>query len=282
MHTLITSRDNPVVRQLAGLQDAAKARRRSDLTLLEGWTLIQTCLDAPAFGPRCVEYLAISETLAASPEGRGVRARAEAASLPLHVIASSTYGRIGPSEGPNAVLATLRLGMAREAWRWTRPATARFELWLDSVQDPGNVGTLIRTAAASGAARVVLGPGCADPWAPKTLRAGMGGQFATEILEAPDLLDHLGSVPFPVFATLADGATPVFDTDLAETCAVLLGNEGAGVNPALVKRAAGTIRIPMVGVVESLNVAAAGAVVCFERVRQMGARARAASGADGS
>lgn len=139
---------------------------------------------------------------------------------------------------------------------------------LDNVQDPGNVGSLMRTCAAAGIRQLVLTPGCAGVWSGKVLRAAQGAHFALDIYEhvATDSLLERLAVPI-VVTTLAD-AEDLYQTALPQPAAWVFGHEGQGVGAALLARAACRIRIPQAAGVESLNVAAAAAVCLFEQRRR--------------
>lgn len=139
-------------------------------------------------------------------------------------------------------------------------------LVLDGLQDPGNVGTLWRTADAFGADGLILLPGCADPYSPKTLRATMGACFRLPIWETglEDCLERLGKAGLPLYAAaLREDTLDLRETDLTRA-AVVIGSEGKGVSQAVLAASAGTIRIPMRARCESLNAAAAGAVILWE------------------
>jgi TrmH family RNA methyltransferase len=132
---------------------------------------------------------------------------------------------------------------------------------LEGVQDPGNVGAIIRTAAAFGAGTVVLDRQCADPWSPKVLRAGQGGHFAVGIRQADDLLAALGGRR--LICTVVRDGRPLREADLSGSIAWAFGSEGAGLSVTMVAKAAERVTIPMAGG-ESLNVAAAAAICLYE------------------
>jgi len=141
---------------------------------------------------------------------------------------------------------------------------------LEAVQDPGNLGTVLRSAAAAGVRTVVLGKGCADAYAPKVLRAGMGAHFALEICERADLAawraDYRGRV---LATTLGGRPVSLYALDLrGEGHAWLFGNEGSGLSAELAGSADETVLIPMQPGTESLNVAMAATVCLFEQFRQ--------------
>ncbi len=140
-------------------------------------------------------------------------------------------------------------------------------LVLDRLQDPGNVGTLLRSAAALGVPQVIALKGCAALWSPKVLRSAMGAHFALHLVDgvAADALDTLG---VPLLATSSHAEQSLHTTRLPWPCAWVLGHEGQGVDAALLARCALTLTIPQPGGEESLNVAAAGAICLYESVRQ--------------
>ncbi len=139
---------------------------------------------------------------------------------------------------------------------------------LDAVQDAGNVGAILRTAAAAGVHEVVLGRGCAGVWTPKVLRAAQGAHFGLRIREQADLATLLREYPGTSMATVARDGTPLFELDLRGDIAWVLGNEGAGIADDLVSLTTQRATIPVAAATESLNVAAAAAICLFEGVRQ--------------
>ncbi|MFN3884936.1 MAG: TrmH family RNA methyltransferase, partial [Rhodocyclaceae bacterium] len=141
-------------------------------------------------------------------------------------------------------------------------------LLLDAVQDAGNVGTLLRTAAAAGVRDVLLGPGCAGAWAPRVLRAAQGAHFALRLHEQVDLAVFLKGYPGISVATVAREGESLYALDLRPPLAWLFGNEGQGLSPELVALARRRATIPLAPDCESLNVAAAAAVCLFEMRRQ--------------
>jgi TrmH family RNA methyltransferase len=141
-------------------------------------------------------------------------------------------------------------------------------LWLDRIQDPGNLGTLLRTACAAGIAHAYLSTGCASAWAPKVLRSAQGAHFAMTVHEHVDLEQLRGQLDVPLLATALEGAVPLYDAALPEHCAWLIGNEGQGVEPALLALADTRVFIPQAPGVESLNAAVAAAICVFEQRRR--------------
>jgi len=140
-------------------------------------------------------------------------------------------------------------------------------LVLDRLQDAGNVGTILRSAAAFGFTQVVALKGAAALWSPKVLRAGMGAHFGLRLVDGVEA-DALAALRVPLLATSSHAAQALHEVDLPWPCAWVMGHEGQGVSPVLEQRCAMTLRIPQPGGEESLNVAAAAAVCLYESARQ--------------
>jgi len=145
---------------------------------------------------------------------------------------------------------------------------SRFALLLEDIQDPGNLGSMLRSAAAAGCDAIFLSTGCADAWSPRVLRAAMGGHFVLDIHERQDLPAVARAFPGALLAASLQAGSSLYDCDLRGNVAFLVGNEGAGLSASLLDTATQSIAIPMPGRVESLNAAAATAICLFEAVRQ--------------
>jgi RNA methyltransferase, TrmH family len=139
---------------------------------------------------------------------------------------------------------------------------------LENLQDPGNMGSILRSAAAAGFAHVVCSPDCVAAWSPKVLRAAQGAHFGLKITEGVYLEAYVTAAKQTSYALALQATKSIYDCDLRPPSIVLIGNEGAGLSPLLLKATKQPIRIPMPGQVESLNAAAAAAICLFELVRQ--------------
>lgn len=257
---------NPVIRRVRALLNSAADRRAAGMTVLEGAHLLEAYVHA--FGTQSLDSVLVRSDM--SPESRA-RIDEWCSSIHPASLPPSTFERLSAVAGENGVLAVVCIPSPRP------PSTKqRFEVWLDGVQDPGNAGGIVRTAAAAGATAVVFGAGCADPWSPKCLRGGMGGHFQCSVESTPDLLQRARTFPGRVLATSAHGGQDLYAVDLSGNLAILLGAEGRGLDPSLLEAAQLRVCIPMATGSESLNVGAAAAVLCFERVGQIkrGAPAR--------
>ncbi|MGI2326388.1 TrmH family RNA methyltransferase [Planococcus sp. YIM B11945] len=141
-------------------------------------------------------------------------------------------------------------------------------LLIDAVQDPGNIGTMIRTASASGMDAVVLGKGCADPFSPKTVRSAQGSHFQIPVVkgELPEWISELKERSIPLFGTALLNATPVHEVESQKQFALIVGNEGSGVDPQLLKETDQNLVVPLYGPAESLNVAVATGILLYSLV----------------
>jgi RNA methyltransferase, TrmH family len=252
---LIQSRDNPFFKSLKRLAESGRERRKNGQTLLDGVHLVEAY--EVAFG--LVETLIVAESALA---GGGEVAGFVEGREPV-VLADSLMRDIGLVDTPSGLLALVKMPQASVPVSRENDA-----ILLDGVQDPGNVGTLLRTAAAAGIKQALLSPGCASAWSPKVLRAGQGAHFALAIHEDVDLTGFMADYGGTTAATCLDGATSLYAAKLHGPIAWVFGAEGQGVRPELSAAAGLRVKIPMPGAVESLNVAAAAAVCLFEMVRR--------------
>ncbi|MEN9481080.1 MAG: hypothetical protein RLZZ298_2475 [Pseudomonadota bacterium] len=251
---LIQSRDNQFFKSLKRLAESGRERRKTGQTLLDGVHLVEAY--EAAFGP--VETLLVAE----SAQGVGEIA-AYIAGRETVVLGDGLMRDLGLVDTPSGLLAVAKLPSATLAVNRENDA-----ILLDNVQDPGNVGTLLRTAAAAGVKQALLSPGCASAWSPKVLRAGQGAHFALAIHEEIDLASFIAKYQGTTAVTTLDEATSLYEARWKGPLAWVFGAEGQGVRPELLAAAQLRIRIPMPGAVESLNVAAAAAICLFEAVRR--------------
>jgi RNA methyltransferase, TrmH family len=256
----ITSRDNAQFKQLVKLATSSRERKAVGATLLDGPHLVS----AYHASGRVAETLVVADDALNNPEIRGLFESA-AANQRL-VVSDRLFGDIAQVATPTGITAVIATPDNPPL-----PDSLQTCLLLDELQDWGNVGSILRSAAAAGIRQVFLSPGSVFAWSPKTLRAGQGAHFFLEIHEGVDLVAIARRHPGAVIATEARAATTVYAADLRGPTAWAFGNEGAGLSEALADAATLRVRIPMPGAAESLNVAAAAAICLFEQVRQRGA-----------
>lgn len=254
----ISSRDNPAVRRLHALAGSARERRKYGETVLDGAHLVQAALQAG--WP--LKELVVSDQGLAREEIRGLLGRCD--TLPVLHLSDGLFAHVSPVESPSGLLAVIELPAPPPVL-----PLADSVVLLDGVQDAGNLGTILRTAAAAGIADVLLTTGCAQAWAPRVLRAGMGAHFVLRIHERCDPVARLEGFSGPLLATaLAPQARELYAVDLDCPVAWLFGAEGQGLSPEVAALATDCIIIPMPGAIESLNVGSAVAICLFEQLRQ--------------
>jgi len=251
----VTSADNPQFKQLKKIAGSGRERRKLEQTLLDGVHL----LDALARTGGELSLLALRAGAEDAPEIAQCVARFPA--TPVIVLNAALFNALSPVQHPTGVLGLFAIPC---------PAYHRHAccVLLENIQDPGNLGGILRTAAGAGAGAVYLSKGCTEAWSPKALRAGMGAHFSLTIYEQHDLISVMDQFD-AVFAASLHAPLSLYQADLRGSVAFLFGNEGGGLSPALLAAATRQVKIPMPGNIESLNVAAAVAVCLFERVRQL-------------
>ncbi len=249
----ITSRDNPFFKELKRLAQSGRERQKTGKTLLDGAHLIRAYEES--LGP--VETLIVNESACLQPEIAALIEGRE-----MMVLTENLFRDIACVETPSGIMALVPIPVS------PAPNATVDTVLLDGVQDPGNVGTLLRTAAAAGFRQVLLSADCAGVWSPKVLRAGQGAHFALSLVEDADLAAFLNTYQGTAAVTQLHDAVSLFEAPLPEPMAWVFGSEGQGVRPEVSAAASLKVKIPMPGVAESLNVAAAAAVCLFETVRR--------------
>lgn len=256
--SVIASRDNPRVRRWRSLAEDAGTRRREGSALVEGAHLVAACLESG----RVIKSVILSTTGAERPE---LAALAGRIGKPVR-LSDGVFRSIAGTETPAGIAAEIALPAGVPDLR-----AAASSVFLEGIQDPGNVGAILRSAAAFGIEDAVLDVRCADAWSPKVLRAAMGAHFAMQIAEREDLANSMERFAGKIACAVPRHGIPLADADLSGRVGWLFGAEGQGVSAALAARAALRITIPMPGGAESLNVAAAAAICLYEMARRRGA-----------
>ena len=262
----ITSANNSLLKLAASLREK-KHRDRTGLFVAEGIRLVEEAVKADwkihaiigtekAYSQERVQHII---HMAADGEHR------------LTTVSDALYGKITETEQPQGLMAVME---QQETSLETIAAVPKpLFMILDGVQDPGNVGALIRTADAAGCYAIFLTGACADVFSGKALRSTMGSLFHIPIVrcrQTSELIDWLQSREICLAVTSLEAAQPYFESDLTSPLAIVFGNEGAGVSASMLARAEKHLYIPILGKAESLNVNAAAAVILFEAARQRG------------
>lgn len=255
----ISSSQNETFKQLKQLASGAKYRRRDGLTLLEGIHLCQSYLQHVGKPVMCVYTDESSE----NEEVRSLVAACPPDDVKRILVGAQHFKEISSVENGISVLFVVAIPSPEPPKQLTQNA-----LLLEDIQDPGNMGAMLRTAAAAGVTEIYSTTNSTSAWSPKGLRAGMGAHFAISIYENSDILELIKNSTIPVLATSLEATESIYDKDLSQPTAWLLGNEGQGVSSEALALNVQKVIIPQNPNVESLNVAAATAVCLFEQARQ--------------
>jgi len=246
---LIQSAKNPRVVAWRSLKDR-KGRLEQSAFLVEGSRMVREALES-SFTVKTIllrEDYPLSDKL---PEG-----------CPVFRLSEHVFQSVCDTRTPQGIAAVLSLQ--------SRPADGNRLLALDGVQDPGNVGTMIRTADAAGFTGVLFSPDCADLFSPKVLRSTMGSIFRMGFSfpdSLPDALEELKKKGFSVLSSQLDGE-PFFErTQVADSFVLIIGNEGNGISDPVKQAATHRLRLPMAGGAESLNAAVAAGIMMYDLVR---------------
>lgn len=238
-----------------------KHRRRQGKLLLEGVRLVREALDQGVFITTALH----SPELLQRPGGPQLLSLLQERGARLVAVDASTMSGLAGVETSQGILAVA------EAARREIDTGRTLRVLVDGVQDPGNLGTILRSAHAAGVGAVYLGPGTVDPHSPKTLRAAMGSAFAIPVVELDQVagfLDQQRALGYVLVVADVRGVQAPHQVDLTGSVLLAVGNEAHGVGPDASNRADALVRIPMPGGAESLNVAMAATILLYEAVRQ--------------
>lgn len=247
-------------KQLRALHRRRK-RQEDGRFLAEGVRVVEDLLASTLH----VDWVLTASSLEDSPRGEALITEVQRRALPLRRVADDAFQKLAATEHAQGILAVAR----QPDVGWELILTARppsVVLLLDAVQDPGNLGTLVRTAEALGVAGVVALPGTVDPWNPKSVRSAAGSLFRLPVLAGSweEAQEGLRGAGYRLLAADAGGGPP---PEPGGRVGLIVGNEGAGLSPVVRASVDGTVGIPLRGRAESLNVAAAAAILLFEFTR---------------
>ncbi len=261
---LITSFKNPKIQYIRELLNSRKSREEQRACVIEGVRLAEEAAQAAG---QVVQMVVFSEKLS----GRGMELVNTLSTNGCQVIKvpQELMARISDTESDQGLLLVI------ETKTTALPQKLEFVLILDELKDPGNMGTILRTAAAAGVQLLITTPGCVDVYAPKVMRAGMGAHFrlALATLDWPGIskLCQSQTPSLPLFLAEAAEGTPLWELNLAQPVGIIIGGEAEGASAAARAAATGSAIIPMPGGSESLNAAIAAGIFLFEAVRQRSA-----------
>lgn len=252
----IESKDNSLFKETKKLKDR-KNRLKEKKYIIEGFRLIQE-----SFKAKClIDYIVVSEI---GLEKLDEYLKEYLDKVKIYVMKNNLFSQLTSTEQPQGIIAVLNITDS------TEKLDGEFYLLCDKVQDPGNLGTIIRTAHAAGATGIILTKGTVDIYNDKTIRSTMGSIFYMPVIHDNDLsfLKELKSKGFKLVATSLEESKDFFDEDLSGKIILSVGNEGNGISDEIFSLADKKVKIPMPGGAESLNVAVATSIILFEKVRQ--------------
>lgn len=255
---MITSIQNPRIQQIRGLIRDSKERKTNQLCVVEGIRLVEEAVRV-GIAP---SYLLYINDL--NERGKQVIQICQDKQIEALEIAPELLQRISDTEQPQGILGVFPIQSLPE------PEVLNMVVILDAIRDPGNMGTILRTAAAAGIQAIWMAPGCTDPFSPKVLRSGMGAHFHIPVLiknwdEISSSADCSG---LHLYLADSGGGMPYWQTDLSKPVGLIICNEAEGATPQARTVVKDLIHIPMPGKFESLNASTAAAVIIFEAVRQ--------------
>lgn len=260
----ITSAANPLVKRVRLLADR-KHRRRERAFVVQGIQPVWQAVEAQA----ALEVIIVAPDLLHHPGATAMVAEQQAAGVRVARLSGELFGRITDRDSPSGLAAIVRASPVTLA---SLPADAdSVFVALHSAGSPGNIGTIIRTASAAGAAGVILIGASADPYDPAAVKASMGALFTVPVATASsgsEFLEWARGSGLRVAATSARGSVTCWQADLAPPLAILLGSEGTGLPDDLLAAADLQVAIPMTGTAESLNLAVAAGILLYEARRR--------------
>jgi TrmH family RNA methyltransferase len=266
MATVITSAANPVVKRVRLLADR-KHRRRESAFVVQGIQPVWQAVEAGAD----VELLIVAPDLLRHPGAAEMVAATEAAGVRVARLSADVFARIADRDGPSGLAAIVRSAPAGLADLSAGPGTVIAAL--HEVGNPGNLGTIVRTASAAGASGLVLIGPSADPYDPAAVKASMGALFTVPVApvaSAAAFLEWAAARELTVAAASGHAGTSYWEADLRPPIALLLGSEGSGLPEDVLAAAGQQVRIPMTGTAESLNLAVAAGILLYEVRRRTG------------
>lgn len=259
----ITSINNPLVKEIKTLY-RKKGRIKNKAFIIEGIKMIEEAID----NSYPVKNIIYTDQFLKTKDGENFFERIKDLDNTIYV-PNNIFKEISDTENPQGILgiAKLEYENLNEIYKKERP----FLLFLDEVQDPGNMGTIIRTADAFNADGIIITEGCVDPYNPKVVRATMGSIFRVPLYYISDgihELKNLKDMNIRVYSTALTGSIPIYETDFQKGFVLIIGNESNGVRKEIFSLSDKLIKIPMPGKAESLNAGVAASIIMYEVMKQ--------------
>jgi TrmH family RNA methyltransferase len=255
---MITSLQNEKIKWLRALQTQRRTRKKSHAFIVEGFRLLEEAIKADIF-PQL-----FSHTEKLPPRGNQIIQTFKNKGIPSLLVSDKVMTSISDTKTPQGVLAVFEMP------KQEIPKPLTFVLILDNLRDPGNLGTILRTATAANVDAIFLTPGNVDPYAPKVVRSGMGAHFHLPILQLTweEIKSHTAGMN--IFLSTPTLSKKYTDANFRESLGLIIGGEAFGAGDEARNISTERIYIPMPGGSESLNTAVAASILCYEVLRQRG------------
>lgn len=259
----LTGSKNQIIKEVRALKSKSSRDERG-LYFIEGTRFVSEALKEQI----AIRYFVISDTFSSGKENSLLLSAISNLPSQCYVVPDELFNSISDTKTPQGVLAVIEL--VRNQLKGSKLPEGLLVI-LDSIMDPGNLGTIIRTADAAGCAGVVIPEGCVDLYNPKVLRSTMGSVYHVPVFHSGSISEALDTAKgqgFLLCASHLEGSVSIYETDLSKNVALIIGSEAQGICEETRKRADALIRIPMQGRAESLNASIAAGVMIFEAMRQ--------------
>lgn len=260
MENVITSSQNSIIKHVKSLHEKSK-RDKLNQFFIEGYRIVKDALENNAD----IEFIVVSDEYKSNDIDKWVN---DLINIKVYYVSKELFKEICDTENPQGIIAVInkKIIHTNDILNFENA----FLVILDNVQDPGNMGTIIRTADAAGASGIIVSKGCVDIYNPKVLRSTMGSIFHLPIIKVDELnniIDELKQNDFEIFAAHLGGKNNHFDVDMKKKCGIVIGNEANGISDEVANKCT-LIKIPMPGKAESLNAAISAGIIIYEYVRQ--------------
>ncbi|KNF07488.1 tRNA/rRNA methyltransferase YsgA [Gottschalkia purinilytica] len=264
MSLQITSSSNHIIKTLK-LLHKKRGRQKEKSFFIEGIRSVEQSIVSNAD----IKYIVYSDMLFDTKGGKELLEKIQTLGYDIYYITDKLFREISDTEHPQGILSVLSFKFYKLEEVLLKEKN--FLVLLDRVQDPGNMGTIIRTCDAFGANGIIVSNGCVDIYNPKTVRSTMGSIFQVPIIEYEDIKDaiyDLKSKNIDIISTTLQSSDYCYNTDFNKNFALVIGNEASGISDFIVEASSSLVKIPMLGNAESLNAAIASAIIMYEVVRQ--------------
>ncbi len=261
---MITSAQNAKVKRIASLLQKPRLRREEGVYIVEGIRMFEEAPDEQ------IEEIYVSESFL-SKNDKKLSGLCKHSGVCYEVIADSVFGKMSDTQTPQGVICVMKMPVYSIELLMSGVEKTPLFMLLEDLQDPGNLGTILRTAEGAGVSGVIMTKGTVDIYNPKVIRATMGSIYRVPFIETDDLdavIDTLKKSKVTLYAAHLDGSVDYAQCDYSKPTAFMIGNEARGLKAETAMKADCRVKIPMSGQVESLNAAVASAILMYESARQ--------------